>query len=108
MYVQMKILLFHVLMYIRKDGCSFMCYCMLENIALESYYCPCLLESYLMLLLDAYARYKYDMTVEEAGELARRAIYHATYRDGASGGVVSGTLSFSLFLKLPVLFVFQD
>ena len=32
------------------------------------------------------------MTVEEASELARRAIYHATYRDGASGGVVSGML----------------
>ena len=36
------------------------------------------------------SRYRYDMTVEEAAELARRAIYHATFRDGASGGVVSG------------------
>ncbi|CAK9181553.1 unnamed protein product [Ilex paraguariensis] len=35
------------------------------------------------------ARYRYDMTVEEAAELARRAIYHATFRDGASGGVAS-------------------
>lgn len=34
------------------------------------------------------------MTVEEASELARRAIYHATYRDGASGGVVSGMYSY--------------
>ncbi|KAD2803998.1 hypothetical protein E3N88_37375 [Mikania micrantha] len=33
--------------------------------------------------------YKYDMTVDEAAELARRAIYHATFRDGASGGVAS-------------------
>ncbi|OWM76201.1 hypothetical protein CDL15_Pgr009847 [Punica granatum] len=33
--------------------------------------------------------YRYDMSVEEAAELARRAIYHATYRDGASGGVAS-------------------
>ncbi|KAL5072392.1 hypothetical protein RYX36_011376, partial [Vicia faba] len=33
--------------------------------------------------------YKYDMSVEEASELARRAIYHATFRDGASGGVAS-------------------
>ncbi|VVA91173.1 unnamed protein product [Arabis nemorensis] len=33
--------------------------------------------------------YKYDMTVEEASELARRSIYHATFRDGASGGVAS-------------------
>ncbi|XP_042425828.1 proteasome subunit beta type-5-like [Zingiber officinale] len=33
--------------------------------------------------------YRFDMTVEEAAELARRAIYHATFRDGASGGVAS-------------------
>ncbi|AEE28966.1 Proteasome subunit beta type-5-B [Arabidopsis thaliana] len=33
--------------------------------------------------------YKYDMSVEEASELARRSIYHATFRDGASGGVAS-------------------
>lgn len=30
------------------------------------------------------------MSIEEAAELARRSIYHATFRDGASGGVVSG------------------
>lgn len=35
-------------------------------------------------------RYKFDMTVAEASELARRSIYHATFRDGASGGVASG------------------
>ncbi|KAL8160392.1 hypothetical protein V2J09_001929 [Rumex salicifolius] len=33
--------------------------------------------------------YRYDMSVEEAAELARRSIYHATFRDGASGGVAS-------------------
>ncbi|CAK9116128.1 unnamed protein product, partial [Durusdinium trenchii] len=32
--------------------------------------------------------YSYDLTVEEAVELGRRSIYHATHRDGASGGVV--------------------
>lgn len=37
------------------------------------------------------------MSVEEAAELARRAIYHATFRDGASGGVVSGMLHLSMF-----------
>ncbi|MES1916802.1 MAG: Proteasome subunit beta type-5 [Cercozoa sp. M6MM] len=31
--------------------------------------------------------YKYDMTEEEAHMVARRAIYHATHRDAASGGV---------------------
>eukprot|EP01018_Ginkgo_biloba_P021155 Gb_01835 [translate_table: standard] len=33
--------------------------------------------------------YRWDMAIEEAAELARRAIYHATFRDGASGGVAS-------------------
>jgi len=32
--------------------------------------------------------YRHDLTVEEAVELGRRSIYHATHRDGASGGVV--------------------
>merc|ERR1712187_309394 len=32
--------------------------------------------------------YKYDLTVEEAVALGRRSLYHATHRDGASGGVV--------------------
>lgn len=32
--------------------------------------------------------YKHGLTVEEAVELGRRSIYHATHRDGASGGVV--------------------
>lgn len=33
--------------------------------------------------------YKWDMTPEEACELGKKAIYHATYRDAASGGTVS-------------------
>ncbi|KAG6420450.1 hypothetical protein SASPL_116978 [Salvia splendens] len=33
--------------------------------------------------------YRFDLSVEEAAELARRSIYHATFRDGASGGVAS-------------------
>eukprot|EP00270_Netrium_digitus_P015731 TRINITY_DN5564_c0_g1_i2.p1 TRINITY_DN5564_c0_g1~~TRINITY_DN5564_c0_g1_i2.p1 ORF type:complete len:275 (+),score=59.02 TRINITY_DN5564_c0_g1_i2:105-929(+) len=33
--------------------------------------------------------YRYDLTEEEAIELGRRAIYHATFRDAASGGTVS-------------------
>jgi hypothetical protein len=32
-----------------------------------------------------------DMSVEDAIELGRRAIYHATFRDSASGGTASGT-----------------
>lgn len=39
------------------------------------------------------------MSIEEAAELARRSIYHATFRDGASGGVASGI--FSLFFNPP-------
>ncbi|KAJ2721480.1 Proteasome subunit beta type-5 [Coemansia sp. Benny D115] len=37
-------------------------------------------------VLDSH--YREDMEVEEARELARRAIYHATHRDAFSGGVV--------------------
>uniref|UniRef100_A0A804UIL0 Proteasome subunit beta n=1 Tax=Zea mays TaxID=4577 RepID=A0A804UIL0_MAIZE len=33
--------------------------------------------------------YRFSMSVEEAAELARRAIYGATFRDAASGGCVS-------------------
>ena len=33
--------------------------------------------------------FKQDMSVEDAIELGRRAIYHATFRDTASGGTVS-------------------
>jgi len=32
--------------------------------------------------------YHWDLKVDEAVELGRRSIYHATHRDGASGGVV--------------------
>jgi len=34
------------------------------------------------------SQYNYDMTLEEAIELGRKAIYHATHRDTGSGGVV--------------------
>merc|ERR1719300_1302891 len=34
------------------------------------------------------AGYRYDLTDEEAYDLGRRSIYHATFRDAASGGVV--------------------
>jgi hypothetical protein len=33
-----------------------------------------------------------NLSVEDAIELGRRAIYHATFRDCASGGTVSGKL----------------
>jgi 20S proteasome subunit beta 5 len=33
--------------------------------------------------------YKWDLSVEDAIELGQRAIYHATFRDAASGGCVS-------------------
>eukprot|EP01006_Ploeotia_vitrea_P012691 TRINITY_DN33540_c0_g1_i1.p1 TRINITY_DN33540_c0_g1~~TRINITY_DN33540_c0_g1_i1.p1 ORF type:complete len:324 (-),score=178.47 TRINITY_DN33540_c0_g1_i1:78-1025(-) len=33
--------------------------------------------------------YKYEMTVEEAVELGKRAIYHATHRDAYSGGTIN-------------------
>jgi 20S proteasome subunit beta 5 len=33
--------------------------------------------------------YRWDMSVEEACELGRRSVYHATHRDAYSGGVVN-------------------
>jgi 20S proteasome subunit beta 5 len=47
-------------------------------------------------VLDAY--YRYDMTMEEAIDLGKRAIVHATHRDAYSGGVNNGK-----FLLSPLL-----
>ena len=33
--------------------------------------------------------YRYDMTTEEAVDLGRRAVFHATHRDCGSGGIIS-------------------
>merc|ERR1712014_263915 len=32
--------------------------------------------------------YSFDLSLDDAVELGQKAIYHATHRDGASGGVV--------------------
>ncbi|MCL4148430.1 UNVERIFIED_CONTAM: hypothetical protein GTU68_031198, partial [Idotea baltica] len=48
--------------------------------------------------------YKADMSDEEAYELGRRAIFHATHRDGASGGIVRGRLE-SRFLSQADIFL---
>ena len=39
--------------------------------------------------LDALQGYDWDMSTEDALELGRRAIYHATHRDAYSGGQVN-------------------
>jgi 20S proteasome alpha/beta subunit len=36
--------------------------------------------------------YSWDLKDEEAYDLGRRAIYHATHRDAYSGGIVRGIL----------------
>jgi len=33
--------------------------------------------------------FRWDMTVEEACELGRRSVYHATHRDAYSGGIIN-------------------
>lgn len=40
--------------------------------------------------------YRYDLSVEEAIDLGRRSIYHATHRDAYSGGVVNCKCSFCI------------
>jgi 20S proteasome subunit beta 5 len=51
--------------------------------------------------LCVFSYYHYDLTVEEAIELGKRAIVHATYRDASSGGINNGLedfpISFSFF-----------
>jgi 20S proteasome subunit beta 5 len=37
--------------------------------------------------------YRFDLSVEEACELGRRAIFHAAHRDAYSGGTINGMLS---------------
>ncbi len=39
-----------------------------------------------------------EMSVEDAIELGRRSIYHATFRDAVSGGTVSGKHYISMCL----------
>lgn len=36
--------------------------------------------------------YRYDMSLDEAVDLGRRSVFHATHRDIASGGNVNGML----------------
>jgi 20S proteasome subunit beta 5 len=45
--------------------------------------------------------YDYELSAQEAIELARRAIYHATHRDAASGGLINSML----YLYPPVFFL---
>lgn len=44
--------------------------------------------------------YRWDLTVDEAVELGQRSIYHATFRDAASGGTVSGERGAGVVLRI--------
>lgn len=52
--------------------------------------------------------YREDMTVEEAYELGRRGIAHATHRDAYSGGVVNSEYTLRIFLVLALLCFFFE
>ena len=52
------------------------------------------------------AGYRPDLTDEQAYDLGRRAIYHATFRDAASGGIIRGESSQRLLLD-DVVFSFM-
>ena len=41
-------------------------------------------------ILDS--EYRYNMSIEQAVELGKRAIYHATHRDAYSGSIINGML----------------
>lgn len=51
----------------------------------QPYFCVGSGSTYAYGIMDT--QYKWDMSQKEAIELGRRAIYHATHRDGASGGM---------------------
>ena len=59
------------------------------------------------------SEYRPDLTVEEAIDLGRRAIYHATHRDAYSGGSINGKrgkmdVSFWFIFIILVYWVTQD
>lgn len=52
--------------------------------------------------------YSWDLKDEEAYDLGRRAIYHATHRDAYSGGIVRGILIISWLACLLVSILTSD
>lgn len=46
--------------------------------------------------------YRHEMSVNEASELARRAILQATHRDAMSGGFVTGNYLLQLLLNISI------
>jgi len=48
--------------------------------------------------------YHFDLKDEEAYELGRRAIYHATYRDASSGGIIRGIFAYLFRILHDVVF----
>lgn len=54
----------------------------------------------LLLLLVVNSHYRYDLTVEEAIELGKRAILHATHRDAYSGGMNNGMYIFCVICSI--------
>jgi 20S proteasome alpha/beta subunit len=47
---------------------------------------------FLLLFLLPHSYYRFDLSVDEAIELGKRAILHATHRDAYSGGINNGEL----------------
>jgi 20S proteasome subunit beta 5 len=56
---------------------------------------PVILDSFVLLLLQ-----RHDLSDKDAIELGRRAIYHATYRDAMSGGMVRSKSPYSELIEL--------
>lgn len=50
----------------------------------------------------------YELEDEEAYELARRSIYHATFRDAYSGGIIRGKdLNYKLIHKIEISYLLE-
>jgi len=63
-----------------------------------------------LIVCDDKSYYRKDLTFDEAVELGKRAIMHATHRDAMSGGINNGTLirlvHLEIFLSFNLVFFY--
>ena len=52
--------------------------------------------------------YRKDLTTEEAIELGKRAIVHATHRDAYSGGINNGKLTLTHYYSVVLILVVHN
>ena len=58
-------------------------------------------------MLTIFSHYRYDLTVEEAIELGKRAITHAAHRDAMSGGMNNGNILSNDYCIMMIVIVYH-